>query len=472
MRMHCQFVLLSCFLFALTSCIHTKPQRNSNLMVVEAKKWSKTNGRITHSDWTKFPAETMDLLPGFKPQTENEFSKYGGDTGFRTKASGYFQTLKIGNRWWIIDPEGYLCWHVGISGIRPGTSGRNKAALANQFGTEEKWAVQTNKSITEMGFNGAGCWSDLPLVRYGNQKDAIPLSYTMIWNFFSNYTKQNKRCIPEGLSFPVFDPEFVVFCDSLAVKMEETSHDPNLFGHFSDNELAFSEKILDECLAVNNPKDMNYQAAVGWLGKAGFAQSQINDSIRSAFLGIAADRYYQVVSTATKKHDPYHLYLGSRLHGKPKHNSGIVKACGKYADIISINYYGQWEPAQKHFSEWASWTDKPVLITEFYVKGDDSGLANNSGAGWTVRTQNDRGIFYENFCIKLLQMDNCVGWHWFRYMDNDPTDKTADPSNNDSNKGVVDNYYRFYSPLTKRMRLLNLNRYNLIKYFGKKDVIG
>ena len=177
------------------------------------------------------------------------------------------------------------------------------------------------------------------------------------------------------------------------------------------------------------------------------------------------------MSQAIKKYDPNHLYLGSRLHGKPKHNAAIFKAAGKYTDILSVNYYGQWEPSQKHFDEWAQWADKPLIITEFYTKGEDSGMANTSGAGWTVRTQKDRGIFYQNFCIKLLQMNNCVGWHWFRYMDNDPSDETADPSNNDSNKGIVDNFYTYYTPLINQMQLLNMNRYRLIEYFRERLVV-
>ncbi len=64
-------------------------------------------------------------------------------------------------------------------------------------------------------------------------------------------------------------------------------------------------------------------------------------------------------------------------------------------------------------------------------------------------------------------MKNCVGWNWFRYMDNDPTDATADESNNDSNKGLVNNYYDYYKPLTSHMQALNRNRYNLIRYFDQ-----
>jgi hypothetical protein len=54
-----------------------------------------------------------------------------------------------------------------------------------------------------------------------------------------------------------------------------------------------------------------------------------------------------------------------------------------------------------------------------------------------------------------------VGWHWFRYQDNDPTDPKADPSNNDSNKGLVNNRYEIYLPLAEKMIELNRNAYGL-----------
>jgi len=456
----------------LFSCRTAIPDGNQGTLTVDAKKWSKNNGKVSYSEWTKYKAITVDLLPGFKPAQEAKFSRYGGDAEHRVKATGYFYTTKIENKSWIVDPDGYVCWHIGVSGVRPGNSERNEKALNTQFGTAEKWIIDTDRHLTEMGFNGAGCWSDIPMIQYCNLQNENPLSYTLIWNFFTNYDKQKRLKDPERPPFSVFDPEFETYCNEAAEKLKDTKNDPNLLGHFSDNELSFSEKTLDEYLSCTDHENANYRAAVGWLNAAGISIDLVNDSIRNSFLGYVADRYYSVVSAAIRKYDPDHMYLGSRLHGRPKHNKGIVMAAGKYSDIISVNYYGQWEPSQKHFSEWMSWTDKPILITEFYAKGDDSGLGNISGAGWRVKTQNDRGIFYENFCLRLLQMDNCVGWHWFRYMDNDPTDATADPSNNDSNKGIVDNDYRYYNALVEHMRLLNINRYRLIKYFRKKEVIG
>jgi hypothetical protein len=47
-------------------------------------------------------------------------------------------------------------------------------------------------------------------------------------------------------------------------------------------------------------------------------------------------------------------------------------------------------------------------------------------------------------------------------MDNDPTDTRADPSNRDSNKGIVDNTFKPYPDLLDRMRALNNRAWPLI----------
>jgi len=68
-----------------------------------------------------------------------------------------------------------------------------------------------------------------------------------------------------------------------------------------------------------------------------------------------------------------------------------------------------------------------------------------------------------------LESGNCVGWHWFRYQDNDPTAKGVDPSNLDSNKGLVDNEYNFYKPLADAMKELNINAYRLADWFDQQS---
>jgi hypothetical protein len=114
---------------------------------------------------------------------------------------------------------------------------------------------------------------------------------------------------------------------------------------------------------------------------------------------------------------------------------------------------------------WEKQASKPFMITEFYVKAEDSGLPNITGAGWLVHTQADRGLFYQTFVLDLLENGKCVGWHWFKYQDNDPGDPKAELSNLNSNKGIVDSHYTPYIPLLSAMRELNFRIYQLTDYF-------
>jgi hypothetical protein len=143
----------------------------------------------------------------------------------------------------------------------------------------------------------------------------------------------------------------------------------------------------------------------------------------------------------------------------------VFRAIGKYAGAISINVYGIWQLDPETTAMWEGESGKPFIVTEFYAKGQDSGMPNLTGAGWIVHTQDDRGLFYENFVLALLQSRACVGWHWFKYQDNDPDDPHAEASNVDSNKGIVDRVYKPYDPLLVRMRDLNLKMYGLADVF-------
>jgi hypothetical protein len=262
----------------------------------------------------------------------------------------------------------------------------------------------------------------------------------------------------------VFDPAFEQFCDEHAKELIQNTNDPNLFGYFSDNELPLGIDNLDGYLTLENKSDAGYIAATQWLENKGILSEKITDKIREEFAGFVADKYYSIVSKAIKKYDPNHLYLGSRLHGNAKKTESIIDAAGKYCDILSINYYGEWSPNPTLIDIWDRSAKKPFIITEFYTKAMDAGLANTTGAGFTVHTQTDKGYAYQHFCLNLLNSKSCVGWHYFKYQDNDPTAKSVDPSNTDSNKGLVNNSFQYYKPFVKLMKEFNDNKYQLIQY--------
>jgi hypothetical protein len=188
-----------------------------------------------------------------------------------------------------------------------------------------------------------------------------------------------------------------------------------------------------------------------------------------AFNAFYFERYMSIVTKAIRRYDTNHMYLGCRFNQETEelNNGPMFQVAGKYMDVVSINHYRKWEPDQRTMANWGQWSGRPFFITEWYIKGVDSGLPNKTGAGWLVPTQKDRGLFYQNFCLELLKSPSCVGWQWFKYQDNDPENLNTDSSNRDSNKGIVSPVYEPYNDLLAQMKVLNQQVYHLIGYFDR-----
>lgn len=471
--------LLIILIITLFSCETSKKSQTSNqkqkYVTVEAKVWVFPNDRTPNDDYYQpFKTRTVELLAGYKPPKHlQKLSKYGGWLKFRMEATGFFHVKKIGERWWGIDPEGYPYFNIALSSINMGRSNRNKQAIKEKFGTKENWIKETIQLLHENGFNCAGSWSDTEAILEANKTLVMPIAYCINWNFMSSYGKQRGGTFtqPGHTGYPnnaifVFDPDFEIFCDQHARQLMKTKDDPNLFGHFSDNELPFIIKSLDNYLALPD-KEPGHTAAQNWMKEKGITSEQITDEYRQEFMSLVGEKYFSIVSKAIKKYDPNHMYIGARFYSNEMHQPAFMKTAGKYLDVVSNNYYGKWTPDNNHMKNWEAWTGKPFIITEYYTKGEDSGMSNTSGAGWTVKTQKDRGLFYQNYNLALLESKNCVGWHYFKYQDNDPTATGVDPSNTDSNKGVVNNYYEVWTPMMELMNEMNNQVYNLINYFDK-----
>lgn len=437
-------------------------------VMVDAKR------RTTDAEWVPQKTATLEHLRDFSPPAQRiSVDKYGGRADRKVEATGFFHARKIDERWWIVDPEGHLWQSAGCCSVRTSSTESGRAALRRKHGTEGPWARQTTALLREHGFNNLGAWSDTELLATVPER----LPYTATWGFMSSFGKKLKVAYQKpghtgypNDCMPVFHPEFEGFCAEYAQRhLTAAQEDPYLLGHFSDNEMPLRTTALDRYISLPET-DPGHQAAKAWIeehgavkGKEGYAPDD-----REAFLGHVLDTYCRAVSEAIRSADPNHMYLGSRLHGSDKRHEIVLRTCGKYVDVVSVNWYGCWTPERASMDDWLEWAGKPFLITEWYAKGMDSGMSNVTGAGWTVKTQEDRGRFYENFTLGLLAHPGCVGWHWFKYMDNDPTNTAADPSNLDSNKGIVSNVYEPYPELLHRMQGINVRKYELIEHFDAK----
>lgn len=436
--------------------------------------------KIDHSnskeEWTQprtNPTRVMEQLAGFAPKVL-AMDKWGGRLDITQPATGFFYTKKIGDRWWAIDPEGHAYFHQAVVDLSPSPSPNAKAALARMYQNSETWMTKTHAMLLWNGFNGAGAWSNTDLIRHSSLQAMHPIAYTVILDVMSSYGKQRGglHSVPGHAGYMndvifTFDPGFETFADSyIKKKVAGFVDDPALFGYFSDNEMPIRRSNLDHYLDLPH-SEAGYQAAKKWMDEHN--ASHPTDDLRKQFLAYEVDRYASIISAALKKYDPHHMYIGCRFTGETEHAPEAFAALGKYADAISVNYYNAWTPDAGLIASWADAAQKPVIITEWYTKGADSGMPNKTGAGWLVRTQAERGDFYQNYVLGLIESKNVIGWHWFKYQDNDPNDPHAELSNRDANKGIVNIQFQLYAPLLERMRQLNPNAYALADYFDTRN---
>lgn len=413
-------------------------------------------------DWHTEMALTLSGLDGFKPASAPQTDMYGGYTFRKFRKTGFFRTEKADGRWWIVTPKGHPFISVGINTLVGGQSSVARKARDERFGSRTGWYSSEREYLRSIGINTAGAWSSYDVITASSD----PIPYCVIFNVLKKYMR-GKYPDSKDISF-VFDPDLKEFIEKELSRAEKYKGDSWCLGYFVDNELPWRNTMLKHYLRDLPEDNPNRRAAVKWMERHN--AKEITPELSRSFAAYVFDYYQNMIYAALRRHDPDHMYLGCRFNIW-KHelsNPELFECAAKYFDIISINHYGKWEPLPELFADWEKWSGRPQMVTEFYTKGMDSGMPNNTGGGWNVRTQKDRGIFYQNFVLGLLKCPSCVGWHWFQYQDNDPAFTKADISNKDSNKGIVNLDFEHYSDLTEEMKALNLQIPALIKYFGKQ----
>ena len=450
----------------------------SDPFTVECKK------TVTTAAWTNYKAYTVNCIKGFKPSEDPQTDQYGGWTIMNLGAGeGFFRVQKAAGRWWLVDPLGNIFLSKAVAVFSPGSSERQKANISSRFGSEYNWAKSETTFLREQGFNSLGAWSSVGTVKGIPE----PMPYTVILSPMGNYNGYLKSVGAEPAGFKaagwegypydfamVFDEAFDTYVENAISAASSYKNDKYLIGYFIDNEIPWKDYALEYCLTKWPATHVNHIRAQEWLdarkGKSGCTIADANTTDKKAFIAYCYEIYLQKVTAALAKYDPNHLFLGDRFNqwNYELVNDEMFKVAGKYVDVVSINHYQKWEPDQAAMRNWESWSGKPFMVTEFYTKGLDSGLGNTSGAGWVVKTQKDRGLFYQNFVNELLKSGACVGWHWFTYMDNDPTNPGSDSSNIDSNKGIVQWDCTRYDDLISQMREINECTYNLARFYDQQ----
>jgi hypothetical protein len=181
------------------------------------------------------------------PTPAAEFDQYGGYTAIKSQQprKGFFTTEKIGNRWWLMTPDGhaFITLAVGVMARNPNDgkdqSGRGyteyaKLRYGDDAGWGDRWAKDTCERVRSWGFNTIGSFS------HEVQSTKMMPYYTTLR--LSNYSiLQNGPCgivgdgVPGGGPFPdIYNPEFLPFIDRTMQPFAQGANDPWVIGLYPD----------------------------------------------------------------------------------------------------------------------------------------------------------------------------------------------------------------------------------------------
>jgi hypothetical protein len=349
-------------------------------------------GQYRHGDWPDKTGSVTDLAAARSAEAADlakhpgptQRSRYGGWLdGPRLEATGHFRTEKVDGKWWLVDPEGYLFWSHGITGVhnrggRTRVTGREHyfTALPEEFLENgqlnlcaanleakygEDWPSATvdiaHRRLRSWGMNTIANWSDEAFTNKKRTPYVTAIHYTWLKGEAGETLYKNPDALRKALTA------------RMAMEREKTANDPWCIGYFVDNELKW-ENVMP------------------------------------------ADDYYRIVREVVKRAAPNKLYLGSRLHGQMQpHGSsaGVAAAAARYCDVIGINRY-RFSPSDLEMVEGA---DRPIIIGEFHFGALDRGMLHPGLRA--VPDQAQRAHAYTHYLNEALKHPHIVGTHWFQY---------------------------------------------------------
>lgn len=393
-----------------------------------------------------------------------QWSEYGGWLGKRFDATGYFRTQHDGERWWLVDPEGYVFYSNGLDCVLPNEEcpvegieslfswlPEEEGAYKDAWGVNEwygpvksinfsalnlirafggnwwsEWAKITRRRMIQWGFNTIGNWSDPDFIQISKLPYVWPLDH------FPETQKKIFRDFPD-----VFSDEYRSNAIRFAQELHAFKDDTYMIGYFLRNEpewafihgLIIAEELLESSEDFVSKRELlrylteRYEGDINKLNCAWGTQlsdfSDLNRPIRKAsllseharqdlkaFSRLMIELYVKIPSEELKKVDPHHLNLGMRYAYLA--DDDLLEGCENF-DVFSINCY-KMNP-EEEINMVGLKTGMPVMIGEYHFGALDRGMTATGLRG--VTSQEERGKAYRYYSEHAAASPYCVGAHYF-----------------------------------------------------------
>jgi hypothetical protein len=401
----------------------------------------------------------------------------------------------VNQKWWLIDPDGYLFFSVGscsTGGIAetPLSQARIAAGFFESFppkndplyavATEqgktglmalfpalnyartlgEDWAALSRSGIHDRfrawGLNTLGAWSDPALQR--EKRTPYTLIAAPWWH------PVTKSAFPSP-----FKEDYEAAVRKALEQFLWAKDDPFCLGVFLGNELDWPDE-LGPLLCELPETDSTKKWAIGWLKAKYPALADLNTAWKTSFASwedVLRDKnippaarkdieslYREFATVFFRKNRaalnavlPNTLYLGCRTHRGP---ALLGRAALGHVDIFSLNVYDYRVRAPQLPAD----VDMPVLASEFHFGAVDRGVPSPGlMASWDQR---QRGLAAVHYLASALADPRFVGVHWFQWLDQSAAGR-KDRENHQC--GFVDVTGRAYSEFAGPVSIATENMY-------------
>ncbi len=490
-------------------------------------------GQYKHKDWKGKVHSLSELKESAQESTKNldlhkngaaNRSKYGGwADGPKLKATGFFRTEKYNDKWWMVDPEGYLFWSAGVNCIAPKSPRTGITVREHYFDTlPSKDDVVYGKFYNKRGKASHGVYSTMEeYTSYNFYEANLYKTYGQDWSDtfsdlvhkrFKNWglntvgfvsdsmvIKQRKtpyvgsiwiRNTPKiegskgfwGKFHDVFDPAFRKAVKISMGAQKLGADDPWCIGYFVDNELAWGDLGSLALGVLKSPetqiakqefvKDLKkkYKSVEALNNVWGTTHKTWEDLLKTTKTPDEQKAHTDLATFYEKIADTYFRTLKEELDKiAPNQNYlGCRFAWANNGEVLTaaskymdIMSFNKYEFSVEHVGL-PKGVDKPIMIGEFHFGALDRGSYHVGVKG--AESQEDRGVKYQEYIQSALRNPLIVGAHWFQYIDQ-PVTGRFDGEN--YNIGLVDICDNPYNELLDKVRETTYGMYDYRNDFKK-----
>ena len=401
-------------------------------------------------------------------QDTSERDQYGGWTGKKFEATGFFRIEKD-ERWWLVTPEGNAFLSFGINHLHPHLwkQDYNREAWKKRLGIDnldsreftpalKTWFLQTCR---QYGFNTVGVHTELSAVN--RPQPSMPYMQSIHFVDIPHWQQE----IPDSNFLDVFSEAFAAHCDRLAREFAAPAKDdPFLLGYAMTDCPLFTEEDCRERPDVIG--GARREARIGWPrrlrnfganapGKKAYVQTmrdiyrgQISDfnatygtqfdsfdALQTAenwrphtdlsngnetrdnieFLQKVVAKYYQTTRDAIRRYDPNHLFVGDKINANTDALDTLLPITSQFTDIVFYQMYARYEVQKPGLDRWYRTADKPLINGDSAFTMITDTMPRPYGP--VADNIEQRAEWTDEFFRNAFARPEFIGWHYCGLID-------------------------------------------------------